>query len=293
MILNLLSSCASIALCACSQSPTPNPEGPRIDSADETLEQRRLEHERELARHRSQLLADLERRAATWPGWSVHGATHSLILTSSEDRDFVEEAGLRADLFRGLLERDFPAPLDEHGFPRPFVGVVRLFDTPEQYRRMGGLSRTAGMFHLEHGEAWIYDDRAKGGRRNTWAVLNAMLFHQWFHHVTGGLEPHTWFSLGTADFYSGYGLRDEQLVLRPFDWRVSTIPRDDPASRSTRPFEKFLRFTHAEFSFGNELGLTSQQNSAQAWSLIYFLRTGHHEKSPWETSWAQILPTTY
>ena len=229
------------------------------------------------------------KRARTFPGWELYETEHYLVLTNVEDADFV--AGLKHHLeaMHTILRQDFPPARADERSEDPFVGVVRVFRNLDQYHEWGGPLSSSGHFSPTDNEAVAYDDQAGGGRRNTWATLYGMLFHQWFHYAYEGRTAHVWFSAGQADFYSGYRLKDDTLVLRPFDWRLSTV-RAMIRDRKYAPIQRFLRFTQAEYHGANELGLSGGELFAQGWSLIWFLRTGSGRAVGWNPAWDAILP---
>ena len=143
----------------------------------------------------------------------------------------------------------------------------------------------------------IYDDKAGGGRRDTWAVLNHEAFHQYIFYLYGSLAPHSWYNDGTGDFFSGYEYKHKKFVLKPFDWRVQTIKgalkEDTPEKRTYVPLKELVRYSQAEYYGNNKYKLHGGYNYAQGWSFIYFLRTGAEKASGWNSAWNGILDTYF
>jgi hypothetical protein len=236
---------------------------------------------------RDRLWMTLWKRARTLPGWKLYETDHYLVLTNVQDGDFVAELKKRMEAMLAVLRQDFPPTRASER--TPFVGVVRVFRNGDQYQGWGGPAGSRSHFSTVDNEAITYDDQAGGGRRNTWAGLNGTLFHEWFHYAYEGLVAHTWFSAGSADFYSGYAFENETVLPRPFDWRSSTV-KEMIRDRKYAPLERFLRFTEAEYYGSNELGVDAGELFAQGWSLIWFLRTGSRRAAGWNPAWAAILP---
>ncbi len=171
--------------------------------------------------------------------------------------------------------------------------VVRVVQDANQYHSYGGPGGSAGYWSPGQRELVIYDDKAQGGRRNTWATMNHEAFHQYIFYFFGNLSPHSWYNEGTGDFYAGYQLKNGRFELKPFDWRVSTIKeacRQRASGKQTFiPLKELVRYTQAEYYGNNKYGLGGGENYAQGWSFIWFLRTGPKNARGWNKAWTPIL----
>jgi len=173
------------------------------------------------------------------------------------------------------------------GGPTPLelsrCSVVRVCKSQGQYSEYGGPFGSAGYWNYRDEELVIYDDKAGGGRSDSWATLNHEAFHQYIFYFYGNLAPHSWYNEGTGDFFAGYQLKAGRFTLKPFDWRVQTI-REAIKSGDYVPMEEFFRYTQRDY-YGENIG----QNYAQGWSLIYFLRTGKKSAKGWNSDWDSLL----
>jgi hypothetical protein len=172
------------------------------------------------------------------------------------------------------------------------TSVVRVVQNEEQYRSYGGPPGSAGYWSPAQQELVIFDDKAEGGRRNTWATLNHEAFHQYIFYFFGNLAPHSWYNEGTGDFYSGYQLRNQRFELSPFDWRVDLI-KEVIREEQFVPLDKFVKLSKDKY-YG--VGSPNQHevaghNYAQGWSFIWFLRTGPKKAKCWNRAWDPILDT--
>ena len=175
--------------------------------------------------------------------------------------------------------------------------VVRIFKNKNQYHEYGGPPSSAGYWAAFHEELVIYDDKAGGGRTDTWAVLNHEAFHQYIFYLYGSISPHSWYNEGTGDFFSGYEYKHKRFKLKPFNWRVQTIKtalkEDKPDKRTYVPLKELVRYTQREYYGQNDYKLHGGFNYAQGWSFIYFLRTGKGNTSCWNDDWDGILDTYF
>jgi hypothetical protein len=266
--------------------------------------------------------AELEAQVATQPGWELHETPNYFVITSSEDRPFIKEALQRLEAIREVYEVDYPLELAQqahaarqrreavqgHGdgtteapagerstvaAPDPLdqsrCSIVRICKSRDQYIEYGGSPRSAGYWNFVAEELVLYDDKALGGRENTWAVLNHEAFHQYIFYFYGNLSPHSWYNEGTGDFYSGYKLNSQKkFVLQRFEWREAQIKEEIKLGR-TSPLEQLVRMSQGEYYASNELG---NSRYPQGWSFIYFLRTGaQHKAKGWRDEWGAILAT--
>jgi hypothetical protein len=171
---------------------------------------------------------------------------------------------------------------------RSRCSVVRVCAKQSEYSEYGGPGGSAGYWAWVHEELVLYDDRAGGGRGDTWAVLNHEAFHQYIFYLYGNISPHSWYNEGHGDFFSGYEYKHKRFVLKPFDWRVRTIQQAIRDGKHV-PLKDLVRFTQGEYYGSNKYGVSGGQNYAQGWSFVYFLRTGEKSSSRWNDDWNDIL----
>ncbi len=171
--------------------------------------------------------------------------------------------------------------------------VVRVCKDDKEYHQYGGPGGSAGYWYWVEEELVIYDDKAVGGRENTWIVLNHEAFHQYIFYLYGNISPHYWYNEGTGDFFSGYQLEHGRFKLKENSWRQRTIQqmiRDD----NYAPLEEFVRYGRAEYyGSDNPHGLGGGECYAQGWSFIWFLRTGEKKAKGWQEPWGDILDTYF
>ncbi len=264
--------------------------------------------------------AKLQASVATTPGWKLSETPSYFIISNSDDREFLDELKERLEAIRKFYETDYPAarvaelraaaprtgdgrdekdpgtevsksltaiPL-EVSLEMSKTSVVRVCANREQYVSYGGPPSSAGFWNSATEELVIFDDKASGGRNNTWATLNHEAFHQYIFYFYGNIAPHSWYNEGTGDFYSGYRYgRNKKFTLEKFDWRDPLIKE---ALREGRyvPLDQFVRMTKQEYYDP----ATAGRNYAQGWSLIYFLRTGKKNNAKgWNPAWDTILDT--
>jgi len=264
-------------------------------------------------RKRARLLDEMRRE----PGWQLYETENYLVVSSSDDEEFVEELMERVESIRDIFVQDYPPESARRAVPTegqedeedeeeeeeeersvattdPFLeakaSVIRVCNNRAQYHSYGGPGGSAGYWSARDEELVIYDDQAGGGRDDTWAVLNHEGFHQYIYYFYGKLAPHSWYNEGTGDFYSGYEYRHKRFRLKPFDWREQTIKnmlREDKYV----PLEEITRWTKRQYYSSSDYGTSPGEHYAQGWSFIYFMRTGPEDCRDWNESWDTILDT--
>ncbi len=179
---------------------------------------------------------------------------------------------------------------------RSRCSVVRVCSSADEYHKYGGPGGSAGYWNSADEELVIYDDKAGGGRGDTWATLNHEAFHQYIYYFFGRLAPHSWYNEGTGDFYSGYEYRNKRFFLKPFDWREGLI-QEALRRNLHQPWSAILKFTQQEY-YSNSRHKDDPngtpniaRNYAQGWSMVYFLRTGKKSARGWNPRWDTILDT--
>ncbi|MDP6410039.1 MAG: hypothetical protein QGI46_11735 [Planctomycetota bacterium] len=200
----------------------------------------------------------------------------------AEERDAEEEAGDdEPEVGRTAAAEATPRE-------RSRCSVVRVCAKQSEYSEYGGPGGSAGYWAWVHEELVLYDDKAGGGRGDTWAVLNHEAFHQYIFYLYGKLSPHSWYNEGHGDFFSGHEYKHKRFVLKPFDWRVRTIQQAIRDGKHV-PLKDLVRFTQREYYGNNKYGVGGGQNYAQGWSFVYFLRTGKKSSSKWNKAWDDVL----
>ncbi|MCB9915353.1 MAG: hypothetical protein H6828_09410 [Planctomycetes bacterium] len=276
---------------------------------------------------RSKKRGQLEAECARTPGWELYETENYFIITDNDDREFIKELMERIEAIRAVYEQLYPwadaeriklqaakekkerkergEDVGDDDEPEIEVGdgrtstdvssrelsrcsVLRVFKNAAQYHEYGGPGGSAGYWASFHEELVIYDDKAGGGRRDTWIVLNHEAFHQYIFYLYGSIAPHSWYNEGTGDFFSGYEYKHKRFDLKPNSWRKDTIREAIKANQHV-PLKDLVRFTQSEYYGNNKFGADPGQNYAQGWSFIYFLRTGKGKASGWDASWDNIL----
>jgi hypothetical protein len=171
--------------------------------------------------------------------------------------------------------------------------IVRICKNREQYMSYGGPGGSAGYWSPNARELVLYDDKARGGRNNTWIVLNHEAFHQYIFYFYGSISPHSWYNEGTGDFYSGYAYKNGRFTLKENSWRKEII-KEAIRDEFFIPLKKIFRFSQQEYYSQEEIPGTEYENVsvcyAQGWSMIYFLRTGKKNNAKgWDARWDTLL----
>lgn len=275
---------------------------------------------------RSQKRGQLEAEVAKNPGWELYETENYFIITDNDDKEFIKQLQERIEAIRAVYEVLYPwdradriklqaakakaergedeeddepeieVEFEDEGRTTTDVSsrelsrcsVLRVFKNRAQYHEYGGPGGSAGYWSSFHKELVIYDDKAGGGRRDTWIVLNHEAFHQYIYYLYGSIAPHSWYNEGTGDFFSGYEYKHKKFKLKPNSWRKETI-KSAIKSNEHVPLKDLVRFTQREYYGNNKYGVGGGQNYAQGWSFIYFLRTGKGKAPGWDSSWDGIL----
>ena len=167
--------------------------------------------------------------------------------------------------------------------------VVRVCRSADEYHSYGGPAMAAGHWDDNARELVIYDDRANGGKGDTWITLNHEAFHQYIYYFYGNLAPHSWYNEGTGDFYSGYALKNNRFTLEKNPWRRDTI-KEAIRSETFVPLRELMRFSQKEYYGRNKRQAHPALCYAEGWSLIWFLRTGKKNKAKgWDPKWDTLL----
>ncbi len=288
------------------------------------------------ATYRDKRRAELQADVAKTNGvWKLYETPRYFIISNNQDKAFLDELKVRLEAIRDIYERDYPyakmqeikaAAAQAHTGDGKEVdpekearkkaekelddaisggvdpreaskcSIVRVCKNREEYMSYGGPGGSAGYWSPMARELVLYDDKAEGGRGDTWAVLNHEGFHQYIYYLYGKLSPHSWYNEGTGDYYSGYQReKSGQFKLDKFAWRKDLIAQSIREGHVV-PLKVFTKMTQPEYysnkneKYGTDIGI----HYAQGWSFIYFLRTGkqNHAKG-WNPAWEKILDTYF
>lgn len=170
--------------------------------------------------------------------------------------------------------------------------VVRVCANNDQYQAYGGPPSTAGYFNWVEEELVIFDDKASGGRGDTWLTMNHEAFHQYIHYLVGHIDPQSWFNEGTGDFFSGYKYEHKKFSLEPASWRQRTI-QEHIRSGEFVPLKEIVHYTQAQYYDGRPSKYKTDVfvHYAEGWAIVYFLRTGEKNAKGWNPAWNTILDT--
>ncbi len=269
--------------------------------------------------------AKLEADIAKAPGWVLYETPNYFILSNNPDADFIEELQVRLERIREVYEADYPiekalaarkaaaeraktdggkaseaaaaeepdtkaTPADP--MERSRTSVVRVCLNKAQYVSYGGSNDSAGYWNSGAEELVVYDDKATGGRGDTWITLNHEAFHQYIFYFYGNIAPHPWYNEGTGDYYSGYQINNRgKFELDRNAWRLREVQVNIRGGLYC-PLKELVRWTQVQYYGSNEYDLGPEKNYAQGWSFIYFLRTGKKNKAKgWAAEWDGILET--
>lgn len=270
--------------------------------------------------------------------WKLYETPNYFIVSSLDDKPFLEEIKGRLEAIRAIYEQDYPAskaveiraaaasvttdgkkeekekgegegegegeetsvaktdekPPDDlaAAMEASRCSIVRICKDRDQYQSYGGPSGSAGYWSSNARELVLYDDKAVGGRSNTWIVLNHEAFHQYIFYFYGNIAPHSWYNEGTGDFYSGYAYKNGRFTLKENPWRKEII-QSAINKEFFIPFKDILRYTQREYYSQEEINDQYEKVDvcyAQGWSMIYFLRTGKKNNAKgWDPKWDTLL----
>ncbi|QDU65637.1 DUF1570 domain-containing protein [Engelhardtia mirabilis] len=226
----------------------------------------------------------LQVRSTLVRGWEADDTENYIFVYSTKDQPLLRLLKRELEAIRLEYEELFPPAA-----PVTAVSTVRVCRDGDEYRQYGGPSGSGGYWNSAAKELVFYDysadeEKRGEGKEDSRIVLYHEAFHQFIYYSVGEVAPHSWYNEGTGDFFSGAkisGKKVNKIDVNP--WRNNYIRSIVAAGRNI-PFEDILGFTQAEFYRPDRRGICY----AQAWSMIYFLRTSkevaNHEQ------WSQILP---
>ncbi len=234
-----------------------------------------------------ELLAYYRDQASRTEGWEVleTPSQRYIVLTSSDDRRFLQTLISRLEASRDLFERDFPPSR-----PLTHVSVLRVCSTYDEFLRYGGIG-AAGYFNPGTTELVIVD--FKDVNRNlTYGVLTHEAFHQYCHFLFDESEAHRWFDEGHGDYYAAAEFRGRKVTIRAKmkgEDRLTQI-RQMIRDGTYKPIGDHIRFNHPQWQ---NQGPTPTSPYCESWSIIYYLRQGMAGKvssKVWRKEYADIIP---
>ena len=231
--------------------------------------------------------------AAKTPGWQIVEVPSKrfLLLTSADNKKFINLVIERLEKSRNLYEKDFP-PMKK--MPN-FVSVVRVCSSQEEMQRFSGMGPgTAGYFSPSTKELVLYD-ASHMDRAMTLAVMSHEAFHQYCHFLFDEAEAHRWFDEGQGDYYGAHDFSGRKpKVTKHMPGGLDRLPGVKEMLRegSLIPISRLIRMNHEEW-YGNNSRYHGVASYCQSWALMYFLRqgmVGEVSGKYWKKEYADIVP---
>ena len=224
-------------------------------------------------------------------GWKAEDSENYILVYSTKDEPLIRLIKSELEAIRREYVKLFPPAREITA-----VSTVRICKDESEYRKYGGSAGSAGYWSAQTEELVFYDaedDRreAGSGKADTRIVLYHEAFHQYIFYAVGQVDPHSWFNEGTGDYFSGAlikGGKVRKIGANP--WRAAFIKKcaaGEDRYPSPISFGKILGFSQAEFYQPDRAGLCY----AQAWSMVYFLRTAPEVRK--HKRWSRILDTYF
>jgi hypothetical protein len=167
--------------------------------------------------------------------------------------------------------------------PQDFVGVIRVFATPEEYVAYVGpdYAWSSGLWSPARQELVVRPSEWGGTQAKADHLLRVIYheaFHQYLFHACDGLEPSVWFNEGHASLFENGRIRGGRLDVEEDSRRLEVLL--ESMRRSPPDLGALLNLTHAQFYAGSDED--REQRYALAWALVYYLRKGAGlERSPY------------
>jgi len=229
----------------------------------------------------------LEVRSKLVRGWEAEDTPNYIFVFSTRDEPLRRRLKRDLEAMRLEYERLFPAARAVTA-----VSTVRICRDEAEYRQYGGPPGSGGYWNWKAKELVFFDyadDKHErgSGKADALIVLYHEAFHQYIYYSVGEVSPHSWYNEGTGDFFSGAqvtGNKVARIGVNP--WRVALIKSVVAQGRHI-PFKDIFKFEQPEFYNPGRVGICY----AQAWSMIYFLRTAKDVAR--EPTWAKILPVYF
>jgi len=236
--------------------------------------------EREYARrHLSHADQRIAVRRALVGDWGVTDTAHFIVVHHTSDGQLVRRVADALEVLRSELMQRFPPDTELDA-----LSTVRICRDRAEYLAYGGAPTTVGYWNASGRELVLYvadaETESADPYRTTLMILYHEAFHQFVFHSAGQLPPHPWFDEGTGDYFSGAQIAGGRLRgIGVHPWRVAIV-RDLVRRGEHASLSELVTWDQATF-YAN-----ANANYAQAWSLIYFLRSDAVRRSP---SWSGIL----
>lgn len=225
-------------------------------------------------------------RAKLVRGWKAEDTDNYIVVYSTKDEPLIRLVKSELEALREAYVELFP-PVR----PVEAVSTVRVCKDEAEYLKYGGPRGTGGYWNSRTEELVFYDyenvdGKAGTGKADTRIALYHEAFHQYIHYAVGELPPHTWFNEGTGDYFSGAlvkGGKVKKIDVNP--WRIDLVQYALTVGGRYRPipFAEILGYEKKEFYDPSRRSVCY----AQAWSMVYFLRTAKEVRK--RPEWAGIL----
>ena len=228
----------------------------------------------------------IEVRKQLVKGWDAEDTENYIIVFSTKDEPLIRIIKSELESIRKEYVKLFP-PLREI----TAVSTVRICKDEEEYRKYGGPAGSGGYWSTATEELVFFDydepgQKAGAGKANTRVVLYHEAFHQYIYYTVGKVAPHSWFNEGTGDYFSGAVIKGGKVIkIGTNPWRIELIKAAVNGHWRYKPesFSNILKYSQAEFYDRERVAACY----AQAWSMIYFLRTSKEAKK--HPVWSNIL----
>ncbi len=221
-------------------------------------------------------------------GWKAIDTENFIVVYHTPDQPLVRAICADIEAIRKEYLKLFPpaGPIDA-------VSVVRVCKDRGEYMAYGGMPGSAGYWNSASEELVFYDATVKEkgkretGEENTFIVLYHEALHQYIYYSAGAVPPHYWFNEGHGDFFSGADIKGGKVIrIGPNPWRIGYIKRLIETNQIIA-WKDIVAYERKDFYDPTKIG----QCYAQAWSMVYFLRTSPVAlKHP---QWSKILDTYF
>ena len=222
-------------------------------------------------------------------GWKAEDTENFIVVFSTKDEPLIRIIKRELEAIRLEYTKQFPPVREVEA-----VSTVRVCRDAAEYYKYGGPRGTSGYWNAKAEELVFFDhDERAGDKRgtakaNTRIVLYHEAFHQYIYYAIGQIAPHSWFNEGTGDYYSGAVIKSGKVKkIGVNTWRIEYIQaalETGYGVQRVESFEQILAYSQAEFYKPSRVAICY----AQAWSMIYFLRTAKEVRK--HPLWSQILP---
>lgn len=167
--------------------------------------------------------------------------------------------------------------------PQTFVGVIRVFATPEEYTAYVGPEHawSSGLWAPDRQELIIRPSEWGGTREKSDRLLRVIYheaFHQYLFHAYNGLETSAWFNEGHASLFENASIRNGRLDVEEDPQRIAVVM--DSLRNGPPDLGALLEMSYAQFYGGTDED--RKQRYSLAWAFSYYLRKGASmERTPY------------